>query len=150
MGAISRLWPWYRWTDRWARYTVGLPDGSLGSPVTWTAPTDYRYQLLSITFFYCACAAAGKRYPYIFLETAQHRYLDIMVSNAINAAASSWVCFAAGKTRDGQTSTASHTSAPLPTELYIFPHDVLTIHADAMDIADFIRRPVLTFKRWRD
>ncbi len=150
MGLLKRLFPWYRWDDRWEHHVFMIPDGNLAQSVTWTAETGFRYRILAINFSVVAGAGLSKRFPDVTLWRGSRRFLHMTTSAFFSGSATTEVTLSADYPRAGPNNAIFHLVDGFPSLAFLLPGDRLIIGAEAIGAFDRLIDIVVTMQRWID
>jgi len=147
---LSRLFPWYRWTDRWTLHIEELGGAIGSSTIEWTAPVGYRFELLAVLGELTTSAIAANRYVHV----------DALRANVTYARTSSWLLQLASRTIQYnfgrylnvfQSSLRDNTAPwPLPANFILLPHDRLNIYATDGQALDSFDNWLFVARKWID
>ena len=147
---LSRLFPWYRWSDRWSLHIEHLPDAAGNTTLEWIAPAGFRFQLLSIQGHYESSVVAGNRYVHCECRRAADLYAHTS-SYFLQLASKSYDYNFARHLNIFQSSIRDDTPQwPLPSSFVLLPGDRLNIWVRSNNALDQFTNWTVTAQKWID
>lgn len=150
MGILKRLFPWYRWDDRWAHHIFTIPDGDFLEPVNFVAPPGFRLQLLSIVFDLDAGAGLPKRFVDVEICRGSQRFFHMTSGASASGSAITEIAIIRNLARASTTAAAFHLFDNLSDTAYMLPGDRLNIGIQTFGAFDRIINIVISAQRWID
>ena len=148
MALLKRLFPWYRWSDRWAFHVENIGLAYQTTPLFWTCPDDSLHQILGLTGTAIGSAFGSGIVISVSARRGSHMFACVRSLYIVPAGDTTTASFSVGAYPLTRDTTLHILNSTLPMNFILLPGDTLRIATSGSALGDTYKDIVLSSKRW--